>query len=500
MRWSCWFLLACGVVAGSLLPCFVPAGCRDLRLDRQHFHLNRDATDLVEITDAHWFELGNRFGDFDLEMDVSLGEGADLDVLLRVVEPRHLEDPETGVIGPMEMFAGRFTGLRMSTVGDGPGWRSRDALLTGGPGNGVGVAPGYLSTVWIQARGRWLRANVAGRQQPWQLADDVYGRLIMLTRGGNAVIHRLEIAPRGADHLGPSRWGWAGFGLLAAAVVLAFGLALGAQQLELVAGAVAMVGFVAWAIWQGDLELAFPGADAMLLVLTGAAAAASAFVVRDNLPLRLALVFAAAFAGDAGLRAMHHDSRVPDELFGPDAGNQLTEALGCRVRGPGIVHSLAQAEAGPRVFLLGGAPLYDVGGPGEHLELLLRAALRGTTRQAVEVLGPQTAVPDAAQQWRLFRDFYTAYRPAALVFGTLGEADDEVAQSAFADALAAAKRWCAEHDCRLVLFAGSGADAATQATLRAAAADDVPLVLAAADDAPMQLAQKLAAAIGSLLR
>ncbi|MFT4843877.1 MAG: hypothetical protein ACI90M_004359, partial [Candidatus Azotimanducaceae bacterium] len=128
--------LACGAIAGVLATGLVPAGLADLserQLEKKDFSLARPSDDLVEVTEGKWFLLPFLFGDFDLQMDVEVSEGVELDLLLRQVEPRLVD-------GHILPFAGRFSVLRLSTEGDGVGWRTRDQALLGPKGNGVGIA------------------------------------------------------------------------------------------------------------------------------------------------------------------------------------------------------------------------------------------------------------------------------------------------------------------------------------------------------------------------
>ena len=134
MRRTTWlslsFFLACGAIAGALAAGLVPAGLTELasrQLEKNQFRLTRPSDNLVEVTEGKWFLLPFLFGDFDLQMDVEVSEGTELDLLLRQVEPRLVD-------GHMTPFAGRFSVLRLSTEGDGEQWRrhcggsSRDHL------------------------------------------------------------------------------------------------------------------------------------------------------------------------------------------------------------------------------------------------------------------------------------------------------------------------------------------------------------------------------------
>src|SRR5688572_19341723 len=159
-----------GAAAGWLVSNVVPPALRGEYLTGKDFVLQRKPDKPVEITDASWFFVPWLFGDFDLRMDVDLGEGVDLDVLLRQVEPRLDGDY-------LLPFQGRFAVLRLSTREPGPGWHCRDEVLLGERRGGVDLAAGHPATVWIEARGRVLTANVAGKQQGSFVADDEYGML-----------------------------------------------------------------------------------------------------------------------------------------------------------------------------------------------------------------------------------------------------------------------------------------------------------------------------------
>ena len=216
------FFVSCAF-AGSLVAGLVPEGlvesCEREVLQKK-WQTSRAQDDLIEVTEARWMFLPFLLGDFDLQMDLEVSEGAEIDLLLRQVEPRRIDEE-------LLPFAGRFSVLRLSTQGDGEGWRTREQALLGPPHNGVGIGAGHLATVWVEARGRKLRANVAGKPQPWFEADDLYGMFTMVAKGGKAVIHRLEITP----HVWPSMWlwstwTWAGFGVLAGALVAGLALLL----------------------------------------------------------------------------------------------------------------------------------------------------------------------------------------------------------------------------------------------------------------------------------
>ena len=524
------FFLACGAIAGALAVGLVPAGLVDLsarELQRKPFVLTRPSDNLVEVTEAKWFLLPMLFGDFDLQMDVEVSEGVELDMLLRQVEPRLHDDQ-------LLPFAGRFSVLRLSTDGDGVGWRTRDEALLGPKGNGVGIAPGHLATVWVEARGRELHANVAGKTQPPFVADDVYGMMTMIVKGGKAVIHRLEITPRDTLPMWPwSRWTWGSAGLLAAGLLSL--LALRRPQRLVWAGVILLS--YAWLIVRGiDLDLAFPAVPGMVLALSLPMAMALLVLC---LPGSLWLWFMTALLVVAGSAASRHvvpwpgllrssvellgggvealqtlvataarttDSQSIDAVFGPKAGAQISEAHGLLVRGPtGLVDS---EHSGPCVFLLGGQLLYDQGMPGDHLALLLERQLRGELRAPVEVPCLPTVDGYAAQQWQLFERFFQAFSPEVVVLGVGpyecavpdGQSEPRSSPALLGQTIVAARKACAASGRQLVLFAAEGVTADILLKLREQEALGVPLVVALPGHARSDVARELAAACKPFLK
>lgn len=498
MRCMLCLFLACGAIAGALVAELVPAGLVELterEVQHKDFLLTRAGDNLVEITDSQWFFLPFLWGDFDLQMDLELSEGAEIDVLLRQVEPRFVDE----VIEP---FAGRYSVLRLSSEGDAPGWRTRDEALFGPPGNGVGLTPGYLATVWIEARGRRLRANVAGKWQPWFEAEDVYGMFTMVAKGGKAVLHRFEVKPFAIARMWLwSRWTWAAFGLLGAAVVAAIASMLATRPRFLLAS-VAMLLAAWWAVPKFDAEMAFPDPTGMLLLLTGCLAIALALVADSVRGLWLLGVGALAallfWSASASLR---RDTREVDEWFGPKAGSQISEAHGQLVRTPLGLHDVE--FDGPCVFLLGGQAVYVMGAPGDQLGLLLSQQLRGTLKAPVEVPSLGTVDGYSSQQWRLFEQFYKRYRPRAVVFAvdSFEDAIDErsgkprSSPQQLADTVRQAVAWCQQNDSHLILFADLDLPGPLLQVLREQEARGVPLVVAGADDSRLALARRLRDAI-----
>lgn len=509
-----------GVLAGLRIQQLVPAGLRGHFLDGQDFVLVRPVTDRLEVTEANRLFLPYRYGDFDLHMDVELGDGAELDVLLRQVEPRITGEKQE----QMQMFPGRFAALRLSTHGDGPGWRTREqALFERAPG--VGLAAGSTATVWITARGRRLEANVAGRRQGVQLADDEYGMTTLLVRGGNAVVHSLEIKTRPQAQA----WAWAagtwgGLGGLGALVVATLVRRRGAvrtagarssvaQRLRRggavwFCGAAIVVPAAAW--WSTNavrLPLAFPSPAAMAALLAACLVLPLVVLGRWWGVLALAATAAAWVPAQAALR---FESPAVDAVFGPDSGAQPSQALAQLLSEPegpfGSAGLQSLAATRPRVFLLGGQLLYGGGVPTEHLEFQLARELRLARRDRTTVLGLPTVDGHTQQQWRLFEGFYTGYRPEVLVFGV---PSDELATdaggaprssvAAVRTTVTAAAAWCRANKARCVLFGKRSLPPALQQLLREFEANGLPLVLVDDDLAPDKQAMLLAAAVVPLL-
>jgi len=504
------FFIGCCAVLGSMTAGLVPKGLvrhcqQEIRQDK--FVLARPADDLVEVTPARWMFLPFLFGDFDLQMDLEVSEGAEIDLLLRQVEPRRVEEE-------LLPFAGRFSVLRLSTEGDGVGWRTRDQALLGPTGDGVGIAAGHLATVWVEARGRMLRANIAGKAQPWFEADDAYGMLTMIAKGGKAVIHRLEITPLPLTGMWFwDRWTWAGFGVLGGLLVVGLALALRRPQ-RLLSGGATMI-FVSWLLLRDvHLDLAFPSPPGMWLALSVPLGCAVLVTLRPAgrckwllAPLILIGAFAAgrdylAWPGltralpdfaDAGVSlvadrvaavARTTDSSAVDRVFGPKAGSQISEAHGLLVRGyTGLVDVERDA---PCVFMLGGQLLYDTGVPADHTALMLERLLRGELRVSVEVPALPTVDGYSSQQWEMFDRFYQPFKPDVVVLG-IGEAECATAEGAskprssrrlVGETIRAARASCEQRGQQLVLFADRGIPKDILLELREHESRGLPLVVA----------------------
>ena len=118
------------------------------------FRMTRSAGEPFLVTESSWLELPMLREDFDLMADVELSEGAELDFVLRRVEPRPLQ----GVSLPAH---GRFVALRLSTKQDGEPWRLPTAALLGEPG-GARIGAGGAGEHWGDVLWRVPGDPVAG--------------------------------------------------------------------------------------------------------------------------------------------------------------------------------------------------------------------------------------------------------------------------------------------------------------------------------------------------
>ncbi|MEC8652467.1 MAG: hypothetical protein VXY92_07875 [Planctomycetota bacterium] len=511
MRISLGILVACGLASGWLLARVVPDGLAE-QCHRDVVTRPFELTRQVEVSEGNWFFLPQLWGDFELLLDLEVGPGAAVDILLRQVEPRYVDDVQVP-------FTGRFSTLRISSDGDGAGWRSREAALFGPVGGGVGVEPGRAATVWIEGRGKTLTANVGGKRQPAHAADDVYGMLAMVARGGNAVIKSLKIDAR--PIAGEWMWWratWICSGGLAAVLVALVSRLLTRRRADAVAGVVMLA--TVWTLTRSvELPLMFPAIEGVVVVLTGAVVTGTLLaVLRGRAQWIMSAVCALgvlsslggaadrAVAGRVAALLGASDDAEVEHVFGPDSGEQPSKALGNLIRLPnGLV---SQQKRGKRAFLLGGEWLYNRGQPGEHVGLQLGALLRGSYGAGADALSLPTVDGFSAQQWRLFDGFYQGFSPDVLVFG-VGATEgaprsDGGPLRTTASSLAATLRTVVE-DCQargrgLVLLLDVGAPQSLRDAARAAVGGAVPVVELTDELPRVDVARRLFAAMEPLLR
>ncbi|MBL8749303.1 MAG: hypothetical protein JNK78_09085 [Planctomycetes bacterium] len=508
------FLLLCGVFAGWRTASLLPKSPLpdEPAIWTDDYRLIRKPENAFELGDGRWFVVPRLFRDFDLQMDLELGENVDVDLLVRQVEPRLVQKE-------IRAFPGRFVSLRLTTGKEGQAWRTRDEALFGPRGEGASLAPGLVATVWLEARGRTLRANVAGKTLPPFEADDDYGALTLIARGGKVALQRFVVTNRGGAEPWSAQPGfWVAIGVVGAALVLAVASMRAAGAVVTALLGVLLVCSGEWiARCVAVAPLAVPASGPLLALLGGAALFASAIVVVRAIgaPIARWIAVAAVFGGFVATAHLARAALRPrpstrlDAVFGPDSGSTPSEAMAQLMRGPrGLLGPPEENAKDARVVLLGGQLLYGaLRPPEEHLQGLLQAELRGATKKAAEVVTLPTMDGHTAQQWELFSRFFTGHRPRVLVFGVPA---DEAAEdpstgkprsfaSTLAETIRAARAWTRENGAALVLFASAAVPGDLRDVLREAERDGVPLVFANDGDAPAAVAKKLAAAAGPLL-
>jgi len=491
------FVLLCGLALGWLIGGIVPEPIRngDLEFRRTPYAGTWEDEPFV-IDPTRRFEVPWQFADFDLHMDVELGEGVTFDLLMRRVEPRMI-----GSQLDYRQFHGRFVALRLTADRSGDPWFTRERLLLGDPdAGGVDLAPGHTATVWLKGRGRHLEANVAGRKLPAFEAEDECGAFLFVVHGGTAVLKSLSIVPLGQPYAWLwSRWLWLALGLAAALLVRLIGVACGHRAfmqgflLLVPVGVVVILHVEVAPLWH-------PPPVALLVLLGAGACAALADRRRWALPMLLLVLLLGYLAP-----SFERDESDLDALFGEKAGSALAEAHAQLVRGPFLIHDVGPVEG--RVFLLGGQLLYGMDDDVRHLEALLAGELRIVKKKRIDVPCLPTIDGYTAQQWAMFERFYTGYRPDVIVFGVSSEEaalDPRTGKprsypSDVERSLAAAREYCARTGASLVLFAGAGIGDQFLAVLRQEAGRGTPLVVAGAGEDRVVLSRRLAEVIAPLL-
>ncbi|MEC7583707.1 MAG: hypothetical protein VYE77_05270 [Planctomycetota bacterium] len=505
MRRSIWlaaaWVLLCGAVSGWLVEGVGLGQPRphELTIQNLPFHLETNPSEPFLVRPEKWLALPALRQDFDMHADVELAEETTLDFVLRRVEPR-------GHDGVSLPFQGRFRVLRVTTGSSGELWHTpAEALLN--QGGGIPLAAGSRATVSIRARGRSLEASVAGR--PWLEveAEDDYGGLALIARGGAVAVYALDITPKPR----PSRLPLWLVGLVAATPFAGLAVALRLHLLRLLLGGLGLV--VVTELVRGlafaDLPpLADPDRSAELLVAWAAAPLGLALCCSGK-SLILSLICALALAAGtswwvAGAVEQRFGPRPEIEaLLGPDAGEQAVAALARRVPGPLAVHTLQTRER--LVFLLGGQLLYQRGAaPDEHIEPLLLGELRRDLAD-VDVVALPTVDGWSEQQWTLFELCYADYRPQVLVLGIPASEAAEVVEGqprsspeVVTAVVERARQWCKANNCELVLLADARLSQDLVTALRSAGAD-LALVEVTPNATPMEFARQLAAAVAGLL-
>jgi hypothetical protein len=500
------FLLLCGFVAGAfVVRARLPAArSGELVATDSELQLPLPHKPELLVRPERWQPFPALRRDFDLDAVVELAPGASFDLVLRRLEPREVR----GVALP---FHGRFAVLRMSTTADGPGWRTPADALLAAPG-GVRLAPGVPASVHVEARGRELRANVAGKVLPPVLAQDEIGSLALIARDAPVAVQRLVVQPVGA-RWEPSAWA---IGMAAGLVAGAFAVRLraGWKRAALAGGALLAGVYAAGANGFAAMPpLALPEARDDLLTVLAGLPLALAVCLRGRALWAGLLVGLLACGGLSWVVRQRTAERFPptkalDELFGPASGTQVAEALAHCVHGPSGLHLADAAKS--FVFLLGGELLWQrpgrAGSALQEVELLLGTDLR-RDHPTVEVASLPTVDGWSAQQWRLFATCYTSFAPKVIVFGVPRDEDavDErtgarrSSPASLEQTVAQAEQYAAQHGARLLLVADCGLDANLYAVLSRARDRGLPLVEIRVDEPADAIAKALGEQVRKLL-
>ncbi|MEY2716658.1 MAG: hypothetical protein RIT24_3001, partial [Planctomycetota bacterium] len=482
----------------------------ELAVSRDDWELTRSQSDPLLVTEAAWLELPTLREDFDLRADVELEEGAELDLVMRRVEPRPLQ----GVSLPAQS---RFCALRLSTIAVGEPWRKPESALFGEPG-GLKLGGGLPATIVLQARGRTLTGNVAGKQLPTAEAQDDHGSLVLIARGGTVAIRMLHVLPVDRSLGLDARW-----------LGLASGVVLGAMCAWRRRGIVrALLACAALLSAPSAFLLVAPGAllplsqtdclDEWLAASSGVPLALAVLASggsRILIALSLAMGSAASFFALAecvqGIRDRFPPTPQLDAVFGEGARETVTETLARRIRGPNAIHVPSAPLPGQsRVFLLGGQLMWRRGAaPDDHVEPLLLGELRGPDprRPAVEPISLPTVDGWSSQQWGMFDRFFRGYLPAVVVFGVpryedaaLADGSPRSTPESLRTTIAAARSGCAAIGAKLVLVADAGLPEPFAQALRSEQDAGMPLVELTENDAASGIARKLAETLRPMLQ
>jgi len=489
---------------------------------RDPFALARPEDDPLTVRPDRIVELPYLFRDGDLVVDLEMGAGTGLDVLLRRVEPRQ---DEAGVVA---QFHGRFAVLRLSAQtgrpSDGNPFRSREQALFEGEdpfaldGPALPMDGGYRATLEVQLRGRLLRGRVAGRPwSDWFEATDDYGSFAFFARRGRTIVHGLQFTPQPIPDPGLA-WrgallGVAGWLLL---MVLGGGFA-GAVALALVAP----VGAWGLGLWlRAHLEpLTRTEPEAFLWLGAASVVALLPFALALTRVRKLwwlpvgALLAAGAIERTLRLEAprlsVAQDPRL-DLYFGPDSGAAPAEALAQRVRPMwGGIHLAGESRR--RVLALGGSPIWEAAPDAAHsLAPLLLGQLRATVAGDLDVVAPVGWPGDALQHVRRFGRFLRGFGCEAVLLALHPWELDPIAGGRVRARFDAAAKAPVDAPAlwlmRVLGSAPAEGPAATAEDLALAmdeaaalcAARGVPLVLVAVPELPDPIRQAMREAVGRL--
>ena len=385
--------------------------------DGRDFTLTRSADDPLKITPSRDEQLlAKHLGDFNLRTTVELGDGAELDLLFRKVEPR---DPRVA------QFHGRFQLLRLSTTVEGEPYRNREDSLFGDLRGGVKIAAGVPATILLEGRGRHVRANVAGRWFPWVETVDSRGSLAFIAHDGIALVRYLKITAL------DSPWRFPGWLILAviSAMAALLSLRVGCSFVK-TAVVFALSLPVGGMIGEACLfsYLLPESQPSMIAVLLASGCGLPLACVLSSRRFRVTTCIGAALLGLVLLEVAARSERPRliedprfDAHFGSQSGPAAYDAFAGRVNGSVREVHYASGVA-DRVMFLGGQVMFLPGGPDfrnveRHLGFKVTTALEQALGRKVDGIVMPTVFSNTMQQLAVFRRFYLDFAPRVLVFG-----------------------------------------------------------------------------------
>lgn len=328
------------------------------RLDEHTFQFRHPEGVMREIAPDKALEVWS-FGDFDLWAEVQLDPGAELDLVMRRVEPEQIEGHG------LAPFHGRLSLARLSTRCEGPVlWTREDALFdrTHEPGGHL-LAPRQPVTIEVSGRDRTLDVRIGGKRYPPFEAVDAHGFFGFVARGSSAWLRELEITavPRPLRLL-PASWA------VLVASLAGFALAFCARgRRTAVLGALAVPALA----WLGGATIA-----ARMLPQTEPTTTGFVLIALCGLPLgglaglrpRAGWAWGLGVVAALGLLELGVRAEAPrlrpledprlDALFGPDSGSAPFDAIAGRARAWSEVYA-PHLDDVPVVLFLGGAPLWE---------------------------------------------------------------------------------------------------------------------------------------------
>ncbi len=421
-------VLLLAALGGALAAALASAGAgQPPRLFDRDFVWQRDDGSDLRITEDRALPLPYLFGDYDLDATVELHESSELDLLFRKVEPRiqriSASSGSAEVTEEFVQFHGRFHLLRLSTKERGPAYRSRDEALFGDAAGGVLLRAGVPATIKLEARGRRVRAVVAGRGLPWIETPDDHGNMTWITRGGTAVVHHLKVTHVARGGAIPV-WLVAGAVAAIAALVLAL---CGVPAWRVGASMVVVLPIGGWLAHELVFAHLLPWVSPDLLALMCGALSALPAAIGLALPGRRGALVAVVGLLCAPLLIEAAASRERDRLspledprldlyFGMDSGTGPADALARRVQSDSRVHTLSGPDT--RVLFLGGEVIFEAR-PNLAEQVGLRTAIAVQQRLSRDVEGvvAPAVFGHSLQQLLWFQTFYLDYQPQAVVLG-----------------------------------------------------------------------------------